>query len=168
MQLGGAAAGLFCSSLDVLHPVLLQHFGGAGGMSALLEADSEVILRACKFWRHQWQHSLQFCSHRSWFLPICPPACSSPHPLTADARAGQKHHIPCDWAQLPQSRAVARPRLSVPTNTARGVTSREIPVPIFRGQLGPSRSSAEWGQGRAEPACCQCWLPCSSEQPCSC
>lgn len=38
--------------------------------------------------------------------------------------------------------ASPRPRLSVPTNTAREVTSREIPVPIFRGQLGPRQSGA--------------------------
>lgn len=49
---------------------------------------------------------------------------------------------PFCYSTLEGQEASPRPRLSVPTNTAREVTSREIPVPIFRGQLGPRQSSA--------------------------
>lgn len=84
-------------------------------MAALLGANSGVVLRACghqstgqqypytcKLWRHQWQHSLQFCP------PPDPGTCPFAHlpippsiPLPQKPGPGQKRHIPCNWAQLP-------------------------------------------------------------------
>lgn len=103
-------------------------------MAALLGANSGVVLRACghqytgqqypytcKLWRHQWQHSLQFCPPQTLVparLPTCPFLPLSPYRRSR----GQDRSAtsPATGPSSPQSRAAARPRLSVPTNTARG------------------------------------------------